>query len=193
MQTTFADLQLLTAPGRVFNPRPATESLVERALERADGAPLRVADVGTGSGAIAVALAVKAPQLEVWASDTSPAAVELAEANAELHGVTDRVHVVRGNLLDPLPGAFDLIVANLPYLPQALRDPRYDAEPPEAIYAPGDGLDHYRRLLDACRDGKLVTPGGAVMIQFHRQILVANCWELEALRERLEKLLRVAA
>ena len=193
MQTTFADLQLLTAPGRVFSPRPATEKLVDRALERADGLPLRVADAGTGSGAIAVALAVKAPQLEVWASDTSRDAVELARANAELHGVADRVHVVEGDLLDPLPGAFDLIVANLPYLPEALRDSRYDAEPPDAIYAPGDGLLHYRRLLDACRDGKLVTPGGAVLIQFHRDVLEANCWELEALRARLEKLQRVAA
>jgi release factor glutamine methyltransferase len=193
METTFSDLTLRTAPGRVFNPRPATEKLVDRALELADDRPLRVADVGTGTGAIAVALAVKAPKLELWATDTSADAVALARENAGRLGVADRVHVVRGNLLDPLPGAFDMIVANLPYLPAALHDPRYDDEPPDAIYAPGDGLLHYRRLLDSCREGKLVTPGGAVLIQFHRDVLVANCWELEDLRARLDKLQRVAA
>ena len=64
-------------------------------------------------------------------------------------------------------------------------DPRYDNEPPEAVYAPGDGLDPYRRLLNACRDGKLET-GGTLLIQFHREPLAANCWELEDLREQLE-------
>ena len=193
MPTTFSDLTLLTAPGRVFSPRPATEKLVDRALELADARPLRVADVGTGTGAIAVALAVKVPQLEVWASDTSAEAVELARANAALQAVGDRVHVVEGDLLEPLPGAFDLIVANLPYLPESLHDPRYDGEPPDAIYAPGDGLLHYRRLLGACREGKLVTPGGAVLIQFHRDVLAANCWELEDLRARLDELQGLAA
>jgi release factor glutamine methyltransferase len=188
VETTFSDLRLLTAPGRVFTPRPATENLVDHALELADDRPLRVADVGTGTGAIAVAMAVKAPRLETWASDTSPDAVELARKNAELHGVSDRVHVVQGDLLDPLPGAFDLIVANLPYLPESLHDPRYDDEPHAAIYAPGDGLDHYRRLLSACEAGKLVTPGGAVVLQFHRKVLAANCWELKALRARLDEL-----
>jgi release factor glutamine methyltransferase len=193
METTFAEVTLLTAPGRVFTPRPATERLVDRALELVDGRPLRVADVGTGTGAIAVPLAVKAPQLEIWASDINPDAVTLARANAELNGVADRVHVVQGDLLDPLPGAFDLIVANLPYLPESLHDARYDGEPPDAIYAPGDGLDHYRRLLGACEAGKLVTPGGAVLIQFHRKVLAANCWELKALRARLDELQRAAA
>ena len=193
MTSTFADLELVTAPGRVFTPRRATEKLVERALEVADARPLRVADVGTGTGAIAVALAVKAPQLEIWASDTSHDAVELARTNSDVHRVADRVHVVQGDLLDPLPGAFDLIVANLPYLPESLHDARYDAEPHDAVYAPGDGLLHYRRLLNACEDGKLVIPGGVVVLQFHRQVLVANCWELKALRTRLDELQRVAA
>jgi release factor glutamine methyltransferase len=193
METTFSDLQLVTAPGRVFTPRPATEKLVDRALELAEARPLRVADVGTGTGAIAVALAVKAPQLEIWASDTSADAVELARTNAELHGVSDRVDVVQGDLLDPLPGAFDLIVANLPYLPESLQDARYESEPPDAVYAPGDGLVHYRRLLNACEDGKLVIPGGVVVLQFHRKVLVANCWELKALRARLDRLQPVAA
>ena len=77
---------------------------------------MRVADVGTGSGAVAIALAVNRPNVEVWATDTSPAAVELARENAKLHGVEDRVHVVQGDLLDPLTEPVDLVVANLPYL-----------------------------------------------------------------------------
>jgi release factor glutamine methyltransferase len=184
-QASFHGLALLTSPGRVFTPRPATERLVDLALERIDGVPMRVADVGTGSGAIAVALAVNRPQVEVWATDTSEAAVELARANAERHGVADRVHVLQGNLLEPLPATVDLVVANLPYLPETEHDPQYEGEPPDAVYAPGDGLGPYRGLLDACRDGKLDT-GGTVLIQFRRKPLAADCWQLEDLREQLE-------
>jgi release factor glutamine methyltransferase len=185
MKTTFYDLPLETAPGRVFTPRPATERLVEAALERIDGVPMRIADVGTGSGAIAVALAKKNPNVEIWATDTNEDAVALARRNAERLGVADRVHVVRGNLLDPLPEPVDLVVANLPYLPESLRDSRYDAEPDDAVYAPGDGLGPYRRLLDACRDGKLET-GGAILLQYQGEPLAADCWQLEDLRAELE-------
>jgi release factor glutamine methyltransferase len=185
MKTTFYDLDLETAPGRVFTPRPATERLVEAALERIDGVPMRIADVGTGSGAVAVALAVNKPNVEVWATDTNEEAVQLARANAERFGVADRVHVVQGSILDPLTEPVDLVVANLPYLPESEHDSRYDGEPEDAIYAPGDGLDPYRRLLNACRDGKLQT-GGTVLIQFHAQPFAADCWQLEDLRSELE-------
>jgi release factor glutamine methyltransferase len=123
----------------------------------------------------------------VWATDTSEAAVELARENAERHGVAVRVHVLHGDLLDPIPFPVDVVVANLPYLPEWQHDPRYADEPPEAIYAPGDGLDPYRRLLNACREGRLVTPGGRVVIQYHREPLAANCWQLEDLRAELEE------
>lgn len=186
MRTSFYDLDLLTSPGRVFTPRAATERLVDAALERIDGKPVRVADVGTGTGAVAVALAVNRPEIEVWATDTSEEAVELARANAELHGVADRVHVLHGDLLGPVPTPVDVVVANLPYLPECKHEVAYDGEPPEAVYAPGDGLDPYRRLLEVCRDGKLVSPGGTVFIQFHREPLEADCWQLEDLREQLE-------
>lgn len=185
MKTTFYDLQLETAPGRVFTPRPATEQLVEAALDRIDGVPMRIADVGTGSGAIAVALAVNNPNVEVWATDTNEDAVRLARANAARLGVGDRVHVVQGNLLEPLSEPVDLVVANLPYLPESQHDARYDHEPEDAVYAPGDGLGPYRNLLDACRDGKLET-GGSILLQYHGQPLAADCWELEDLRARLE-------
>jgi release factor glutamine methyltransferase len=186
MRTSFYDLPFETEPGRVFTPRPATEALVDAALERIDGVPMRIADVGTGSGAIAVALAVNRPQVEVWATDTSPEAVELARVNAEQNGVADRVHVVEGDLLAPIEFPVDLVVANLPYLSDREHDARYDDEPPEAVYAPGDGLDVYRRLLNACREGKLVTPGGTVLLQYHGQPFAADCWQLEDLRAELE-------
>jgi release factor glutamine methyltransferase len=193
METTFAELPFAIAPGRVFTPRAATQVLVQRALEWIGDEPKRVADVGTGSGVIGITLAVHRPQIEVWATDVNPEAVELAERNAERHGVADRVHVLEGDLLDPVPVPVDMVVANLPYLPDSLHDPRYDDEPPLAIYAPGDGLDPYRRLLNACRDGKLVIPGGVVLIQFHREALVANCWQLEDLRLVLEETQKAAA
>jgi release factor glutamine methyltransferase len=186
METSFYDLDFLTAPGRVFTPRPTTERLVDAALERIDGKPLRVADVGTGTGAVAVALAVNRPEIEVWATDTSKDAVDLARANAERHGVTDRVHVLHGDLFASVPMPMDVVVANLPYLPESEHDELYDDEPAEAVYAPGDGLDPYRRLLNVCRDGKLVSPGGTVFIQFRREPLAADCWQLEELREQLE-------
>jgi HemK-like putative methylase len=193
METTFSNLPFTIAPGRVFTPRAATERLVRTADELIGDEPKKVVDVGTGSGVIAVSLAVRNPQADVWAVDKSPDAVALARENARRHGVADRVHVVQGDLLEPVPGRADLIVANLPYLPDSVHDPRYDSEPPEAVYAPGDGLDPYRRLLNACRDGKLVTPGGAVVIQFHREALVADCWQLEDLRRQLEEQQEAAA
>jgi release factor glutamine methyltransferase len=185
MTTTFHGLDLLTAPGLVFTPRASTEALVDAALARIDG-PVSIADVGTGTGAIAVALAVAKPDVEVWATDTSEAAVELARANAERHGVGSRVHVVRGNLLEPVPRAVDVAVANLPYLPASERRPEYDAEPDEAIYAPGDGLGPLRTLVQLCADGKLAMPGW-VLVQYHRNVLEADCQHLPELREELEE------
>jgi HemK-like putative methylase len=193
METTFCGIPFTIAPGRVFTPRATTERLVRAADEAIDDEPKRVADVGTGTGVIAVTLAVRHPQIEVWATDTNPEAVELARRNAERQGVSDRVHVVHGDLLEPVPDRVDVVVANLPYLSDSVHDPRYETEPPDAVYAPGDGLGPYRRLLNACRDGRLVTPGGVVVIQFHRETLRANCWQLEDLRAQLEERQKAAA
>jgi release factor glutamine methyltransferase len=193
METTFCDIPFTIAPGRVFVPRPATERLVGTSDKLIGDGPKRVADVGTGSGVIAITLALHHPQIEAWAVDTNPDAVALTRQNALRHGVADRVHVLQGDLLDPVSGPVDVVVANLPYLPDSLHDGRYDTEPADAVYASGDGLDPYRRLLNACRDGKLVTPGGVVVIQFHREALAANCWELEDLRSLLEERQKAAA
>lgn len=179
-QTSFFGLRLQTAPGDVMTPRPATERLVAAATARIRGRA-RVADVGTGSGAIAVALALAAPAAEIWATDVSPAAVMLTRVNARLHGVDDRVHALRGDLLAPVPEQLDLIVANLPYLrrDEQCRYAELANEPEDAVFADGDGLGPYRRLLDEAA-GKLA-PGGAAVIQLHKHVLVAE-------RDRLEEL-----
>ena len=185
MTTTFHGLDLLTASGLVFTPRSSTEALVDAALARIDDGPATVADVGTGTGAIAVSLAVARPDVEVWATDTNEVAVELARANAARHGVESRVHVLRGNLLEPVPDSVDVVVANLPYLPESERRPEYDDEPDEAIYAAGDGLGPLRTLVALCADGKLAMPGW-VLVQYHRDVLEADCQHLPELREELE-------
>lgn len=156
------------------------------ALARIDGRSVRVADVGTGAGVIGVTIAVAAPQVEVFATDISADAVALARENAALHGVADRVHVFQGDLLEPVPGEVDVVVANLPYLPADERRPEYDDEPPEAIYAPGDGDGPLQRLVRLCEAGKLAMPGW-VLVQYHRDVLEADCQHLPQLRDRITR------
>ena len=187
MQARFHGLTFVTDPGRVFTPRPTTERLVDAALARLGAAPARIADIGTGSGVIAVTLALRAPLVEVWASDTCGRALEIAAANAERLGAP--VHLVAGDLLDGIPRDLDLIVANLPYLPPEA--PGYDDEPSAAVFSSGDGLDHYRRLLAGAADHLAQT--GAVILQFDGEVYEAERNELPWLRARLESLLRAAA
>jgi release factor glutamine methyltransferase len=135
----------LAVDARVLIPRPESELLVEVALELPAGA--RVHDVGTGSGAVALALRHERPDLRVSASDASPDAVEVARANAARLGVELAVEVARG-----LPtGAFDLVVANLPYVAEdempALAPEIHRYEPREALVAGIDGLDAIRELV----------------------------------------------
>src|SRR3954466_191627 len=113
----FHDASITTRPGAVMTPRATTEQLVDRAVELIGDRSVRMADVGTGSGAIAIALALVIPRAEIWATDVSDEAVELAQSNVRFQELADRVHVLHGDLLDPVPGALDLVVANLPYLP----------------------------------------------------------------------------
>lgn len=178
----FHGVRLLTAPGRVMTPRPATEALVDRALELVGDRPARVADVGTGSGAIAVSLALLAPQLEVWATDTSVAAVELAAANAERLGLGERVFILEGDLLEPVPGELDLVVANLPYLPgrEAASHPELAGEPFAAVYAPGNGLGPLSRLFEQAYHR--LSEGGVVVYQYRGQVFEAGREELPLLQ-----------
>src|SRR5579862_1393661 len=187
MTTRFHGLTFVTDPARVFSPRPATERLVDTALERIGEGPARIADVGTGSGAIAITLALRSPTVEVWASDSCGNALRLASLNAERLGA--QVHLVEGDLLDGIPRDLDLIVANLPYL--APGSPGYDDEPEAAVFSTGDGLDHYRRLLARAAD-HLVDDGG-IVVQVHGEVLEAERSELPWLRGRIESLLAAAA
>ena len=142
----FRHLELAVDP-RVLIPRPETELLVELALELQ---PRRVLDLGTGSGAIALAIAAELPGCEVIASDSSPAALEVARANAERLGLAARVEVVEATLPSDI-GELELIVANLPYVSEAdwqgLEPEVTEWEPREALLAGRDGLDVLRNAI----------------------------------------------
>ena len=139
----------LAVDRRVLIPRPETELLVELALELR---PASVLDVGTGSGAIGLAIADELPDCAVTATDTSPRALEVARANAERLGHAARVRFLDGTL--PEAGDFDLVLANLPYVAErdwpALQPEVTQWEPPEALLAGPDGLDAYRSFIPAC-------------------------------------------
>jgi release factor glutamine methyltransferase len=183
----FNGLILRTAPGSVMTPRSTSEKLVAAACDWIGGGRVRVADVGTGSGAIAIAIATTSPGATVWATDRSPLAVALARANVRRHRLETRIHVRHGDLLDPIPGPLDLIVANLPYLPlsAASKHPEIRDEPMAAVFAAGDGLDPYRRLVDHAR--ARLSADGALAIQLHGYPVVATRAELPILRAALDE------
>jgi release factor glutamine methyltransferase len=139
---------------RALVPRPESELLVEAALDLPEGA--RVHDVGTGTGAIALALLDERPDLQVTASEVSPEAADLARENAELLGLPLEVEVADGLP----PGDYDLVIANLPYV----RDDRWDVlmpeinryEPRVALTGGEDGLEHIRELVAALPSGTRV-------------------------------------
>ena len=138
----------LTVDSRVLIPRPETELLVELALELR---PESVLDVGTGSGAIALAVADELAECQLTAADTSQGALEVARANAERLGLADRVSFVEGTLPD---AEFDLVLANLPYVAErdwaSLQPEVTQWEPREALLAGPDGLDAYRTFIPVC-------------------------------------------
>lgn len=182
---TFDGLQLFSLPGRVMTPRVASERLVDAARARIGNRSARVVDVGSGGGAIAIAVALACPRADVWATDNSPSAVLLARANVRRHGLAGRVRVRQGDLLEPVPGSFDLIVANLPYVSAATAEahPELANEPFDAVFATGDGLAHYRHLVDAA--ATRLVGDGLLVLQLHRQVVAATFAELPALEATL--------
>jgi release factor glutamine methyltransferase len=189
----FNGLALVTAPGRVMTPRAPTEQLVAAACARLAGRAARVADVGTGSGAIAIAIAIACPNVEVWATDISRSAVALARANVRRHRLEDRVFVRHGDLLTPVPGSVDLIVANLPYVAAstATEHPDLVSEPAAAVFGPGDGLEPCRRLVGAA--AIQLADGGALLLQLDRRVVAASRAELPKLRAALGNNVAAAA
>ena len=161
----FMKLELEVTPA-VLVPNPDTEVLVQRAVSwaRERGRPVRVADVGTGSGCIAVAIGHYVPEATIFASDDDEGALAVAERNVRAHGLADRVTLLQGDLVDPLPGAFDLVCANLPYVAEGTAlPPEVLAQPAHALFAAEGGAALIRRLLGAAPD-RLV-PGGALLAE----------------------------
>jgi release factor glutamine methyltransferase len=151
----------------VLIPRPETEHLVEAVLERfgRESSP-RIVDVGTGSGAIAVALAHAIPRSRVTAVDFSSAALEVAQRNAERHGVLERVTLLQSDLLAALESAdFEVVVSNPPYIAEGevLEPQVFNYEPRSALYAGPTGLEVYERLIPQAR--KVLKPQGWLMLE----------------------------
>jgi len=190
----FWGLEFEVGPG-VLIPRPETEHVIEVALERLSARraePLRIADVGTGSGCIAIALARELPRAEIVATDISAATLDYAQRNAARHGVSNRIQFLKADLLkvaieapNRAESRFDLIVSNPPYvgrndagsLPREVRD----HEPAEALFAGDDGLEIYPALIDeAARklapDGILVLEIGYNGAQYVGSLLSASQW-----------------
>ncbi len=214
----FWGLEFKVTPA-VLIPRPETEHVIEVALARLGprgfkihldtGAPrekLQVADVGTGSGCLAVALAYELPHADVFATDISAPALEIASENAIRHSVADHVNFVNANLLEPFlpsPQRFDLIVSNPPYVARAeaggLQREVRDHEPHAALFGGPSGVEIYARLIEQA--GSLLRTGGLLVLELGynsadhvRSILtLANGWTKVGFTNDLAGIPRVAA
>ncbi|MCL4395280.1 MAG: peptide chain release factor N(5)-glutamine methyltransferase [Chloroflexi bacterium] len=165
----FFALDLVVAP-RVLIPRPETELLVDAAISEAHrlGVPaLRVADIGTGSGAIAISLAKHLPGAHLYATDVSAPALTVALANCQRLDVSEKVTLLQGDLLAPLPEQVHIIVANLPYIaPEQLTDLPAEVahfEPRLALLAADGGLALYRQLFAAAPP--FLRSGGVMIVE----------------------------
>ena len=190
-QREFMGLTFKVTPA-VLVPQPDTEVLVQAALDRLQATPTaRVADIGTGSGAIVLSLLYYMKQLRAAAVDISPAALKVAAANAAALGVVDRATFYEGDLLAPLAGeTFTAIVSNPPYIPTAdiadLAPEVRSAEPMGALDGGADGLAFYRRLV--AEAPSLLLPGGflAVEVGVHEAQPVAEMAAAQTVYSRTE-------
>jgi len=223
----FWGMDLIVTPA-VLIPRPETEHLIESALEvlgtksrspafdtrdgtSADGpaaasvqasratSPLRIADVGTGSGCIALALAKELPNAEIQATDVSAAALEIARANAARHQLEHRIQFIQADLLGNLSPPFDLVISNPPYVGESEEDQVQlevrKFEPRTAVFAGPSGTEVMARLIPEARallrpGGWLVVEIGATIAEPVRQLL--RGWDSVQITADLQSLPRVA-
>jgi release factor glutamine methyltransferase len=201
-QQEFYGLTLHVTPA-VLIPRPETEHLIEAVLKLLPpDKPLRIADIGTGSGAIAIALAAHLPQATIIALDISREALTIAATNAGEHNVASRIQFLQSDLLsvfDHPAETFDAIVSNPPYIPESDRSTLHpqvrDHEPAAALFAGETGLDIYRRLIPQALNA--LKPNGLLALEFgHGQqadlaVLLAN-WQKVSFVNDLRQIPRVA-
>jgi release factor glutamine methyltransferase len=188
----FFGMDLIVTPA-VLIPRPETEHLIETVLEllarhgpnfshrqEASGAgiaagvsPIRIVDVGTGSGAIALALAKELPDAEIHATDISAAALEIARANATRHQLETRIHFYQADLLANLNPPFDLVVSNPPYVGESEEDQVQlevrKFEPRSAVFAGATGTEVIARLIPQARAA--LRPGGWIVLEISGTIV----------------------
>ena len=186
----------------VLIPRPETELIIEEALAAmpARDAVRRIIDAGTGSGCLAVVLAIEFGAADVIATDSSLAALTIAERNAARYNLADRVSFRHVDLLDTVDGSADLIVSNPPYLREdeaaRLQPEVAQYEPSSALYAGRDGLDVIRRLLNDARNG--LATDGRLIIEFGfeqepgvRDAAARAGWTVERIRRDLQSIPRI--
>jgi release factor glutamine methyltransferase len=153
----------------VLSPRPDTETLVAAALERLPerDSDARILEIGTGSGAVALAIAHERPRARITATDVSPAALKVAERNARELGLASRIEFVEGSLFGPAAGRrFELVVSNPPYLAESERSqlaPELAHEPDVALFAGPDGLAVLRELVAGA--ATFLAPGGGFAVE----------------------------
>lgn len=164
----FWGMDLIVSPA-VLIPRPETEHVIETALELLTGpeAVVRIADIGTGSGCIALALAKELPLAEIHATDISPAALEIARANAARHQLERRINFHQGDLLSDLDRPFDLIVSNPPYVGDSEKEQVQlevrKFEPRTAVFAGATGTEVITRLIPQAHAA--LRPGGWLIFE----------------------------
>jgi len=199
----FWGMDLIVTPA-VLIPRPETEHVIETVLARVRRAPspaaLRIVDVGTGSGCIALALAKELRSAEIDATDISPASLEIARANAARHQLEARIHFHETDLLQGLDRDFDFVVSNPPYVGESEADQVQlevrKHEPRNAVFAGDTGLEVIERLIPQARES--LKPGGWLVIEISGTIagrvrdLLAGWLEVEVTND-LQGIPRVAS
>ncbi len=161
----FYGLDFSVEPG-VLIPRPESELLVEQAIRLAQNrAVSAVAEIGTGCGAIAISLALTLPRTKIYATDISASALRIAQSNCQKHGVADRVCLLHGDVLQPLPEPVDLIVANLPYVSEA-ELPQVSSAGFEPLLALNGGVDGLEKIRQLCQQaGDRLRPQGSLLLE----------------------------